>query len=285
MFSNSLDGREMREPKAVRFIFDKLMAAGEEARKHVHSITLSIRNFGRADSEETLSMLGSFPNLQSLNFPGASLTNIAFLANLTNLCRLNLGGNERLMDLNALQNLTKLTYLSLANCEAAHRAPLGSLTNLQHLDLSATPVATKTDEIVWQALANLRSLNLSQGRLSAQVKPALAAMQFLTRLNLADSVYADNGVTWKSIAKCTNLIYLNLDYCRDASQNLVTTLQNLRKLKQLEIHYPSGYSVSVQTIQAILPDCTIHTNNMPRHHASNTFDWSSLSSIQLDDDD
>jgi Leucine-rich repeat (LRR) protein len=230
-------------------------------------------------------MLGSFPNLQSLNFPGASLTNIAFLANLTNLCRLNLGGNERLMDLNALQNLTKLTYLSLANCEAAHRAPLGSLTNLQHLDLSATPVATKTDEIVWQALANLRSLNLSQGRLSAQVKPALAAMQFLTRLNLADSVYADNGVTWKSIAKCTNLIYLNLDYCRDASQNLVTTLQNLRKLKQLEIHYPSGYSVSVQTIQAILPDCTIHTNNMPRHHASNTFDWSSLSSIQLDDDD
>jgi internalin A len=133
------------------------------------------------------------------------------LANLTNLEELWLGLNS-ISDVSALGNLTKLTYLDLANNKLDNinynLSNLGTLSNLTKLKiLNLTSNAYIQDVSFLAPLANLEELYIGNNRVE-NLAP-LSGLTNLKKLSLGGNILISNI---SPLAQLTNLTDLDLSY-------------------------------------------------------------------------
>ena len=155
--------------------------------------------------EEVIPLLKTVGPVMELDLSGTKVTNLAPLAALTALRKINLGPRlvsntpasswpatndwtdaAPITDFIPLTRLTNLQALWLLDTQVADAAPLAQLTNLQRLDLSRTEVA---DAAPLAGLTNLRELSLS-GTQVADAAP-LARLTNLQSLDLSGTQVAD----------------------------------------------------------------------------------------------
>jgi Leucine-rich repeat (LRR) protein len=208
-----------------------------------------------------LQPLSGLTQLESLDLQGNPVTNTAPLAGLTNLSRVDLtgvailcdglsglanvknlilDGNYSVLDASCLTNLTSVTNLSLASCIMTNLSALGSLPNLQFLDLENRWNANCQDLIGLTniitlnlqnnsltnlsglgSLYNLQSLDLSYN-LATNLSP-LAGLTNLTSLLLQNNWAADLD----TLPALPELSYLNLHQSQFSDLNSLAALTNL----------------------------------------------------------
>ena len=149
-----------------------------------------------------------------------SVSNLAPLAGLTNLTRLDLRGNN-IADLSHLARLTNLTWLGLWDNRISDLSPLSELTNLTELRLGGNSISNLSP---LAGLTNLATL-LLQSNSSSNLSP-LAGLTNLTRLGLAG-----NGISDLSpLAGLTNLATLGLHGNGISDLSPLAGLTNLTKV-------------------------------------------------------
>ncbi len=190
--------------------------------------------------EEVIPLLKTVGPVMELDLSGTKVTNLAPLAALTALRKINLGPRlvsntptsswpatndwtdaAPITDFIPLTRLTNLQALWLLDTQVADAAPLAQLTNLQRLDLSRTEVA---DAAPLAGLTNLRELSLS-GTQVADAAP-LARLTNLQDLFLSDTQVADLA----PLAGLTNLQALSLIDTQVADAAPLARLTNLETL-------------------------------------------------------
>lgn len=87
-----------------------------------------------SNTTQCLSDLSEFQQLKTLYMSCAGISDISFLAELTNLEELDISENH-ISDLTPLSGLKNLKYLYLYNNDLSDISPLAELTNLENLDL------------------------------------------------------------------------------------------------------------------------------------------------------
>jgi len=162
------------------------------------------------------------------------ITDLSFLAGLTELRELNLSDNNRLTDLSVLGGLTKLETLDLSHLgsESEERildlTPLAKLPALQKLNLEFSHARWST----LAGLTRLRELNLYYTGISDL--SVLLGMTDLERLNLDSAQVSD----YSPLAGLTNLEYLDL------SKSNITDLSDLSPLTKMKELYLKDCDVS-----------------------------------------
>jgi Leucine-rich repeat (LRR) protein len=176
-----------------------------------------------------------------------------------------------------LAKLASLKHLGLSSTDITDAAPLGDLTQIESLDLSATDL-TNTGLKSLAGLSALRSLVLRDARFTDAGLESLTPLINLRQLDLARTRLSDKGMT--SLGKLTGLTHLVLDYgeiydagfarlapltsleilsldsthITDAS---VILLKKFTKLKSLNLYHtvitPEGHTA----LRSALPECRI----------------------------
>lgn len=137
-------------------------------------------------------------NIQSINFSGHDIQDIAVLSTMTGLKNVNLSGNK-----------------------IQETGPLEKLTNLETLDLSKNLIE---DLGGIDDLTNLKSLNISANKI--EDLGALEKMTSLSDLDISDNDIEDLG----TLAKLTSLKTLNIE------NNLVEDLSPLFELSLTDLN-------------------------------------------------
>ena len=159
---------------------------------------------------------------------GVKLTNIDWIASLTDLKQLNLCHND-IDDISAIAGLDQLEYLNLADNDLhdGQLKYLSGLYNLRDLDLYQLPELTDVSPLA--ELSSLEYLHLGQDHSIKTVKP-LTGLENLRKLRLNDTAVEDIDY----IGKFKALQYLDLSKCgRNASAYYA--LKNCKKLKAVTI--------------------------------------------------
>ncbi|MBR4906255.1 MAG: hypothetical protein IKZ44_05305 [Clostridia bacterium] len=159
---------------------------------------------------------------------GVKLTNIDWIASLTNLRQLNLCHNA-IDDISAIAGLDQLEYLNLADNDLRDEQLkyLTGLYKLRELDLYQLPKLTDVSPLA--KLSALEYLHLGQDHSIETVKP-LTGLDNLRKLRLNDTAVEDIGY----IGDFTALRYLDLSKCsRNASAYYA--LKDCKKLKAVTI--------------------------------------------------
>lgn len=98
---------------------------------------LVLRNCGLTDDD--LSVLSEFTNLQSLDISGNNITNISVLSELRSLKKF-YAANNSISDISPLAKLDSIEYIGLRNNEISDADALFSLENLRYLHLSGNRI-------------------------------------------------------------------------------------------------------------------------------------------------
>ncbi|CAL6082330.1 leucine_Rich Repeat (LRR)-containing protein [Hexamita inflata] len=184
----------------------------------------------------------SMVNLVKLTLNGNKITNISVLSTFVNLEELNLS-NNRNININPIQFLTKLTKLSLENCGLTNIQDLSSLTNLVELNLAEnegvdiSPINKLTQlvnlNLYWCKLQNITPLkNLSKLACLEVSCNEIEDMSYLSQLNnLRDlSVAFIKFVDINPFRHLENLIVLNISHTQILSMSVLRKLTNLEEL-------------------------------------------------------
>lgn len=217
---------------------------------------------GSLVSSDTLTLIGSLPQLTELYLSGCGLSNIRALATDTALTVLDLSENS-ISDISALSNCTALTELKLGGNAVDSLDALEKLTELKTLDISGNAVSSlaplaKCDALqtllaednelsdlsVLSAMTDLRIFTASRNAISDI--SVLAACTKLERLELAGNALTEVDV----IASMPNLTYL------DISRNRVAKLPSLAPTARLQRFYASYNALESVEALAGLPELT-----------------------------
>ena len=158
-----------------------------------------------------------------MDLSGNTISDVAPLANLTNLRNLHLNYNT-ISDISPLENLTKLTSLTLSFNNISGISPLANLTKLIRLDLSGNTIS---DVASLANLTKLTSLTLSGNTISDVA--SLANLTKLTSLDLSINTISDIAPL-ANLTKLTSLSLYSNTTISDASP-----LANLTKLTSLSL--------------------------------------------------
>lgn len=172
-------------------------------------------------------------SLTRLDAYARSITDVTGLEFAMNLRRIDLGDNFGLNDINPIENLTNLTWLSLGGTKIEDLAPLEKLTKLQTLYILSTPIADL------EPLKMLTSLIvIDAGRCKISDVTPLATLTNLKDLQISDNLIED--IT--PISNLTQLIELNLSHNQIADVLPLASLTHLEKLwiegNQITDHSP-----------------------------------------------
>ena len=188
----------------------------------LQSIDLSGSRFPAAD----LSVLGSLPDLKTLDLSNCGLSTIGGLQGASSLTTLRLNNNT-LRNLSPLSGITTLTELYLQRNAIVDVSALNGLTELKTLNLSYNAITSMARA---SGLQKLTTLDLSNNRVNN-----LSGMDKLT--NLSSLNLASNALpNIDALAGCVNLTELNV------SRNSITSINSLKslaKLKNLDFSYNS----------------------------------------------
>ena len=212
--------------------------------------------------------LAGLTNLQYLDISWNQLENLDWAQNLNQLVTLNVDGNDTLLDISGLQNLTQLTTLyayssgirdisvfnSLSGLTAAYlygnnieKVNLAGMQNLNYLELSSNQIT----EVTISNMPQLQNLYLDYNKISAISLSALPSLQtlelsnsyitdigFLANLSTLSALYLD-GNNIGDLAVFSNtpnlaqtLTTLNLDYNNISD---VTPISNLTGLSSVSV--------------------------------------------------
>ena len=176
-----------------------------------------------------LAPLANLTALERLNLDDTQVSDLAPLANLTALEWLNLSGTQ-VSDLAPLANLTVLKWLNLSGTQVSDLAPLTNLTALERLDLRGTQVSDLAPLANLTALESLSLYNVQVSDLAPLAN--LTALKWLSLDSTQDSDLAP-------LANLTALESLNL-YNVQVSDNVqvldLAPLANLTALKWLSLY-------------------------------------------------
>ncbi|MEP2772770.1 MAG: leucine-rich repeat domain-containing protein [Fulvivirga sp.] len=161
---------------------------------------------------------------------------------------LNISGNQFIIDIDALSNLTSLKYLSLKNTKINDVTALRNLTSLTHLNLSNTNI-NSIDALKY--CRSMKRLNLSNTPLKKI--DVLENMPTLSVLNLSNT-WVDN---LEAIKKLQTLRDLQLAQTKITSTNALSELSQLEalNLKQTPVHDLSGLA-SLKKLETLNLDST-----------------------------
>lgn len=214
-----------------------------------------------------LSVLSNFSHLTTLEITNTSISTdeLEFIGALHTLNRLSLTGCN-IVTVNALEELTGLTYLDLSNNTIRNLQPIANMKNLQELYLRQNAV---TDLNSLAALGSLRVLDVSHNSLTS-LAPILglgsltwldASTNGLTDLNnidllssLSSLFVSGNALTdIGNLGTCTALTEL------DISNNALTDISALKDLTKL---VTLNFSFNqVTAIPAFPVECALVTIN------------------------
>jgi hypothetical protein len=194
--------------------------------------------------EEVIPLLQAVGRVVELELSGTKVTDLAPLAALLDLQKINLGprlvpttattndwtDGAPISDLTPLRRLTNLRELCLTDTQVPDAAPRTRLINLQSLLLSGTQIADATP---LARLTNLRELSLADMQFADATR--LAGLTNLEVLWLSDTQVADAA----PLARLTNLLWLVLSGTR-VSQQQVTELTRVLAERGNRSAYISG---------------------------------------------
>lgn len=190
---------------------------------------------------EDFSPIENLVNLKSLSidYNSPKIENINFLNKLVQLTSLSIcadsyiRGTARgntIKDISALQNMSNLKSLSLAQNEISDITPLKDLSGLTSLNLEGAPIK---DVSVLCNLNNLKELHLESCEIDDNDLEYICNLTNLTSLYLGNINYEYNNINnIEPIKKLTNLTTLRLD-----NNNItdITALSDLVNLKNLAL--------------------------------------------------
>jgi internalin A len=198
-----------------------LNKAGTDDAQAAEQILSSMTELDLGNNRITdISFLASLTNLTTLSLHNNQITDISFLGSLTNLTTLDLHNNQ-ITDISFLGSLTNLTRLHLNNNRITDISFLGSLTNLTTLNLSYNQI---TDISFLGSLTNLTTLSLYNNQITDI--SFLGSLTNLTTLSLCNNQITDIS----SLGSLTNLTTLNLNNNQITDISFLGLLTNLTTL-------------------------------------------------------
>lgn len=196
------------------------------------------------------------PSLQELGLSFSNITDLAAVANLPNLLRLDLSGCSELSDtmLNNLQALVRLTDLNLTGCVGLRNlSPLGGLLALQNLNLSncyiqdLEPLSTlgslsRLELANCDRLTNLRGIpNIHTLNLNFCTTDGLERLyKSLRELHLAGSDVFD----LRAVSGLHQLERLYVWTCERLDDGCVSPLRFLTNLKLFDVYQCDGITTA-----------------------------------------
>ncbi|MYB64259.1 T9SS type A sorting domain-containing protein, partial [Candidatus Poribacteria bacterium] len=166
-------------------------------------------------------------NLKRLSLYGTGTENLAPLAGLTSLIRLQIANNETLSDVSPLADLINLEWLDLHRCDSlSDISSLARLANLEYLNLNHTRRVYDYSLSPLSGLTGLRSLRLAENRISNV--SSLAGLIGLERLDLPQNQIVD-------ISPLSGLTGLTELYLHANSISDVSSLAGLINLEWLDL--------------------------------------------------
>ncbi len=190
-------------------------------------------------------LVTSFHQLAHLSLGGDGLTNVSFLAGLTNLQELWIDGNPNVVSITPILGLTNLWHLDVNGDAFTNLAAVAALTNLTDLEMNG--VATPQDISFLAQMINLNSLDLGNDHVGS-----LLSLTNLTQMN--------------------NL-YLNTDFLTD-----ISPLLSFPNLGNVDISYnllDTNISSSAYNVITNLQNNYVNVNYSPQNISPTLTIWDS----------
>lgn len=183
-------------------------------------------------TDSSLTCLKNLTDLSCLELTGCTNISTISFAHLQRLTHLNLSNSIFDPDLNELASLTNLTHLDLSasGIMDAKLISLPPLTNLTYLNLSFNLYMNAGFNTLAR-LTNLVHLDLSRNGIRNVDLDLLRPLTQLTTLSLNNSGITDEGVS--KLVHSKNLFHLNLDGLSLEDQSLVNLVEKLSNLREL----------------------------------------------------
>ena len=191
------------------------------------------------------SLVTGFHQLAHLSLGGDGLTNVSFLAGLTNLQELWIDGNPNVASITPILSLTNLWHLDVNGDAFTNLAAVAALTNLTDLEMNG--VATPQDISFLAQMINLNSLDLGNDHVGS-----LLSLTNLTQMN--------------------NL-YLNTDFLTD-----ISPLLSFPNLGNVDISYnllDTNISSSAYNVITNLHNNYVNVNYSPQNISPTLTIWDS----------
>lgn len=204
----------------VRFVLKK--QSGPLAQQDLESITIIQMGAALGSSYKVKDLGGveKCANLVALLLPNQSFSDLTSLSNLTKLKKIDIHGNSKLTNINALSNLKNLEYLEISLTNISSISPLSAITGLQYLDI----ILTKVTDI--SAVTNFKNLR---------------------------EFYA-GGLDLKALSLFNNFTNLEILLLLDCNISDIDALKNIKTLKAIEL----GHN-SITDISALSSLTNLHT--------------------------
>ena len=194
-------------------------------------------------------------------------SDLEVLKNCDNILRLDLGGSA-ITDagMATVGTLENLEYLSVRNCRLtdAGLVPLSNLRKLRSMNLETNLVNSGyqfTEKGIQHLaqLTELRQLNLGFAELNDRSMAHLADLTNLESLSLLDSSVADNGL--RRLQGMKKLQRLNLWRCVNLTDEGLSHLSSLPRLRLIDAVYTKMTKEGVQKLQEKLPELKVRLTN------------------------
>lgn len=196
------------------------------------------------------SLATNFHQLAHLSFGGDGLTNVSFLASLTNLQELWIDGNPGVASITPVLGLTNLWHLDVNGDAFTNLATVAALSNLTDLEMNG--VATPQDISFLSQMVNLNSIDLGNDHVGSLV--SLTNLTQLGNLLLNTDFLTDIS----PLLSLPNLYNVDLSYnlldtnVTSAAYNVITNLQN----NYVNVEYdPQNISPSLTIWDSPADDC------------------------------
>lgn len=195
-------------------------------------------------SSSDFPLIARLKYLEELSLDTTSASNLIPLSGLENLKKLHLYNRGYGCDLIPLSELRNLEWLILSATSDEDLTPLAGLKSLKSLQVTSSSVSDLTPLL---GLKNLVLLDLSHSSSVDDLSPISGLLQ-LEELNLKGT----SVTNLTPIAGLKNLKVLHLGLVSE-----LAPLAGLKGLKELYVSGTSSIDEQVNSLQQILPDCTI----------------------------
>ena len=195
-------------------------------------------------SSSDFPLIARLKNLEELSLDTTYASNLTPLSGLENLKKLHLYNRGYGCDLIPLAELKNLEWLILSATSDKDLTPLAGLKSLKSLQVTSSSVSDLTPLL---GLKNLVLLDLSHSSAIDDLSP-ISGLQKLEELNLKGTSVSN----LTPIAGLKNLKVLHLGLVSE-----LTPLAALKGLNELYISGTSSIDEQVNSLQQVLPDCTI----------------------------
>ena len=269
-------------------LFEKLSKIRSLKKVGLSGCSLRIKNIVKIDSCESITHLDLGWNRFDFN-TNQSQEDILInqLAQLKNLEHLDLRFNKlRYNEFKGFGNLTKLTYLNLAWCEAGDviMKEIGKLINLRFLDVELSHLTDREldnlkplknleylslkynyinseDVSCFRSLKKLVHLNVCRNKIGSSAIQAIASMEHLTHLDISANKVSSDG--FKSITKLTKLRLLDAHHTNLNDGNL-SDIDSLINLKVLNLSANNFTRKGLRKLQSLprLEELTLYSCNL-----------------------